>query len=58
MAQNSELFICGLIFVEWRPQYHSPQTIVSFHFPIQLHYAVIDGTRWKTIKYKNSGRQD
>jgi hypothetical protein len=33
-----------------RPQYHSPQTFVTFTFPIRLHYSTTGGTRWKIDK--------
>ena len=33
------------------PQYHSQKTFVSFKFDIQLHYAMIKGSRWKVIGY-------
>lgn len=38
------------LFSQWRPQYHSQKTFVSFEFDIQLQYTMIDGSRWKTLE--------
>lgn len=44
--------LCFALIEQERPQYHSPQTSVAFQFPKALHYAMINETRWKTIKYR------
>lgn len=43
-----------MTYVLWWPQYHSPQTLVTFRLSIRLHCAMIRRSHWRIVNRRNT----